>query len=56
MVFVSLVVVGFALQSVIVSADSRAVVLFVATIAPLAMAVRLGMRRIAFQEGNTPQP
>lgn len=50
MLFVCLVVVGFALQSVIVSADSRAVVLFVASIAPLAMAIRLAIRRIAFRK------
>ncbi len=50
MLIVFLVVVGFAVQSIIASADSRAAVLFVASIAPLVMAIRLTVRRIAFSK------
>jgi len=50
MLLLSLVGLGFVLQSVIVSADSRAAVLFfAATVAPCAMAVRLAVRRRAFR-------
>lgn len=50
MLVVFLVVVGFAVQSIIASADSRAVVLFIASVAPLASAIRLTVRRIAFSK------
>ena len=50
MLIVFSVVVGCAVQSIIASADSRAVVLFIASIAPLVMAIRLTARSIAFRK------